>query len=70
MHQEVNKSRHQQGLCMRISANYKAQWARFISIFHLSSWQNLSAALMKENVHRGAHALTGLMVAPSVIMFS
>jgi len=26
-------------------------------------------ALMKENVHRGAHALTGLMFAPSVIMF-
>jgi len=25
---------------------------------------------MKENVHRGAHALTGLMFAPSVIMFS
>jgi len=24
---------------------------------------------MKENVHRGAHALTGLMFAPSVIMF-
>ena len=24
----------------------------------------------KENVHRGAHALTGLMFAPSVIMFS
>jgi len=26
-------------------------------------------ALMKENVHRGAHALTSLMFAPSVIMF-
>jgi len=26
--------------------------------------------LMKENVHRGAHALTGLVFAPSVIMFS
>jgi len=25
--------------------------------------------LMKENVHRGAHAFTGLMLAPSVIMF-
>jgi len=25
---------------------------------------------MKENVHRGAHALTGLMFAPSVIVFS
>jgi len=25
---------------------------------------------MKENVHRGAHALTGLMFAPSVTMFS
>jgi len=25
---------------------------------------------MKENVHRGAHALTGLMFAASVIMFS
>ena len=24
-------------------------------------------ALMKENVHRGAHALTGLMFAPSVM---
>ena len=24
---------------------------------------------MKENVHRGAHALTGLMFAPSVVMF-
>jgi len=24
---------------------------------------------MKENVHRGAHALTYLMLAPSVIMF-
>jgi len=24
---------------------------------------------MKESVHRGAHALTGLMFAPSVIMF-
>jgi len=27
-------------------------------------------ALMKENVHHGEHALTGLMFAPSVIMFS
>jgi len=26
-------------------------------------------ALMKENVHRGAHALTALMFGPSVIMF-
>jgi len=26
-------------------------------------------ALMKENVHRGGHALTGLMFAFSVIMF-
>jgi len=26
-------------------------------------------ALMKENVHRGAHALTGLMFAPSVTIF-
>jgi len=26
-------------------------------------------ALMKENVHRGAHTLTGLMFAPSVTMF-
>jgi len=26
--------------------------------------------LMKLNVQRGAHALTGLMFAPSVIMFS
>jgi len=26
-------------------------------------------ALMKENVHRGAHALTDLMFAASVIMF-
>jgi len=26
-------------------------------------------ALMKENVHRGAYALTGLMFAPSVVMF-
>jgi len=25
--------------------------------------------LMKENVHRGAHALTGLMFAPSAMMF-
>jgi len=25
---------------------------------------------MKENVRRGTHALTGLMSAPSVIMFS
>jgi len=25
--------------------------------------------LMKENVHRGAHALTGFMFAPSAIMF-
>jgi len=25
--------------------------------------------LMKENVHCGAHTLTGLMFAPSVIMF-
>jgi len=24
---------------------------------------------MKENVHRGAHTLTGIMFAPSVIMF-
>jgi len=27
-------------------------------------------ALMNENVHRRTHALTGLMFAPSVIMFS
>jgi len=27
-------------------------------------------ALMKENIHRGAHALTGLMFASSVIMLS
>jgi len=25
---------------------------------------------MKENVHRGAHAVTGLMFAPSVTVFS
>jgi len=25
---------------------------------------------MKENVHRGAHALTGVVFAPSVIIFS
>jgi len=29
-----------------------------------------TTALMKENVHRGAHTLTGLMFATSVIMFS
>ena len=30
----------------------------------------LMEKLMKENVHRGAHALTGFMFAPSVKMFS
>ena len=31
---------------------------------------NTPLALMKENVHRGAHALTGLMFAPSVLILS
>jgi len=38
----------------------KAQSVRIISIFHLSAWYSSS---------RGAHALTGLMFAPSVITF-
>jgi len=48
----------------------KRQFARFISIFHLAHGKLYQFALMKENVHRGAHALTGLMFAPSVIVFS
>ena len=39
---------------------------KHISIAHGKVYQ---FALMKENVHRGTHALTGLMFAPSVIMF-
>jgi len=35
----------------------KAQCARIIHIFHGKVYQ---FALMKENVYRGAHALTGL----------
>jgi len=30
MHQEINKSRHQQGLCMRISASRKPNAHAFI----------------------------------------
>jgi len=44
--------------------------ARFISIFDLAQDKVYQFALMKENVHGGAHALTGLIFAPSVIMFS
>ena len=50
----------------------KAQRARFTSLYrnfteaHGKVYQR---ALMKENVHRDAHALTSLMFAPSV-MFS
>jgi len=40
---------------------------KHISLAHGKVYQ---FALMKENVHRGAHALTGLMFAPSVIVFS
>jgi len=43
----------------------KAQCARFID--HGKVYQ---CALMKQNVHCGAHALTGVMFAPSVIMLS
>jgi len=42
MHQEINKSRHQQVLCMRISASKKHNAHAFISIFHLSLWWSLS----------------------------
>jgi len=40
---------------------------KHISLAHGKVYQ---FALMKENVYRGAHALTGLMFAPSVIVFS
>jgi len=38
MHQEINKSKHHQGLCMRILASKKPNVHAFLSIFHLSSW--------------------------------
>jgi len=37
--------------------------------FALAHGKVIQFALMKENVHRGAHALTGLMFADSVILF-
>jgi len=45
MHQEINKSRRQKGLCMRISASSKHGARTFQAKF---------TELMKENVHRGA----------------
>jgi len=33
MHQEINKSRHQQGLCMRISASIKPNPHAFKATF-------------------------------------
>jgi len=44
MHQDVNMSKHQKGLSMRISASWKHGAHALVYKF----------ALMKENVHRGA----------------
>jgi len=44
--QEINESRHQKGLCMRISASKKHNAHAFLAKF--------TQALMKENVNRGA----------------
>ena len=64
-----SQSRHQQGLCMRISASKKPKSRALLSYFTKAHGIIYQFAIMKENVHRGAHALTGLMFAPSVIMF-
>jgi len=57
---------------MRISATKKPKCAHFISIAYFTSAHGkvYQLALMKESFHGGVHALTGLMFAPSVIMFS
>jgi len=68
MHQEIN-SPDMSKVYACVFRPKKAQRARFTSIFQLVV-KFCQFALMKENVHRGAHALTGLMFAPSVIMFS
>jgi len=69
MYQEINKSRHQRGLCMRISASKKPNAHALLPYFTSAHGKVYQFALMKENVHRGPHALTGLMYAALVIMF-
>jgi len=66
MHQEINKSGHQQSLCIR-NRPEKSPMRTLKSIFYGKVYQ---FALMKENFHRGAHALAGLSFAPWVIVFS
>ena len=54
---------------MRISVSEKPNAHAFWAYFTKAHGKVYQFAL-KENVHRGAHALTGLMFAPPVTMFS
>jgi len=63
-----SQSRHQQGLCMRISASKKPNAHALLPYFTEAHGKVYQFALMKENVHRDPHTLAGLMFAPSVIM--
>jgi len=62
MHQEINKSRHQIGLCMGVLASQKHNAHGFQA--------NLTWALVKENVHRGVLFWLASGFFPSVTDFS
>jgi len=55
---------------MCISVSKKPNAHAFQTYFTKVHGKVYQFALMKGNVHRGAHALTGLMFSPTLIMFS
>jgi len=55
---------------MRISANKKPNAHVIEAYFTSAHGKVYQFALMKENLYHGAHALTGFMFSPSVILIS
>jgi len=54
MHQEINKFRHRQGLCVRITASKKPNAHALYAYFTEVRGKVYQFALMKENFHCGA----------------
>jgi len=59
MHQDINSPRHPHGLRMRILASKSPMHTLHKHISLKAHGKVYQFALMKENVHCGAHALTG-----------
>jgi len=66
----IHQSRHQQGLCMRISVGEKPNAHALLSSIHLSSWYSLSICANERKSLSRPSALTGLRCSPLVTVFS